>query len=535
MVKHVVIRGSASSYFWSIFRSQDYIKVMRGAYLRCATACGAAYRIACIAGANACARWLPAAAMFKFHPAILTAELLTSVLRQKGVLGGDDVVVSFVAADMEGGNIGKMSRITLSYKFGSRQTTRQCAPPETLIVKQFGTRVRDSVVASMIPLARNEHLAYSNPDLVDLLRTLQPVVYYCEVSHFGLGLIIMEDLSPFCKSKKSRDGASLDELGMVWSAAATLHSRTLMCSSSSSSTGEQDCDAPDSSSIDRLAGMLEWTGPLFDQQILSSVNLLSGPWELRLRPFPRLQHAIRQLQNAALVDELHVRLRGFGVHTSRPLHCRPVPFCALVHGDARLDNCFFDTTRGTVRFVDWQTVALRSPMQDVGWSLIDCSFDAMGMCLPLHVVDTASTTNPYGNDDGEQQHAITAAAEACRGRIYELLQTHYLNVLSQEIAANSVRSTSPPVDVPTIEYCKEMLPWMVFFCVMTFAGSCGGGVVVDDPTDPVMMTFSAYMKRMEWLLLVFVDDAFWRLSLSTKQVSRRGVSRDTCLVDKPVF
>ncbi|CUE73968.1 Hypothetical protein, putative, partial [Bodo saltans] len=386
-------------------------------------------------------------------------------------------------------NIGRMSRITLTYH---QQEERASAPPSTMICKCFGTRTRDSFVAAMIPLARNENLAYTDEQFVNLMQGLQPAVYYCSVSHFGLGFILMEDLSVTNRTKKSRDGVTLEELGMMWTAAARLHSRTLGMSSQA---------------LERISHMFEWTGPLFDVQIKSAVNLLSGPWETRLRPYPRLLHAISQLQNVELVNQLHVKLRGFDVYSHRPRHARPTPFCAVVHGDARVDNCFFNDSRKTVRFVDWQTVALRSPMQDIGWSLIDGGANAMHM-PPIELLTAMKTSNsPISTDDSKR---VADAAARCRESIFHLIETRYLKVLEQE--RSEPRNVSGGLSngvVPSLSYCQEMLPWTVFFCVMTFAGSCGGGVVVEDPTNPVTMTFSAYMARIEWMLCVFVQESFW--------------------------
>jgi hypothetical protein len=393
-------------------------------HLRVAAFANAVYRIACIAAVNALTSLPHATAMVpSYHPIVITSEFLTAVLRSKGLLSADDRVVSHSSESIEGGNIGQMTRITLVYSESGVAPTRA---PKTIICKCFGTRTRDSFVAAMIPLARNERLSYSDEEFVALMRGLQPTVYYCSVSHFGLGFILMEDLSPTYRTKKSRDGATLEELGMMWTAAATLHSRSL---------------GMDRRSLERIAAVFEWTGPLFDQQIKSAVNLLSGPWEVRLRPYPRLLHAIAQLQNDVIVNQLHVKLRGFNVYESRPRHARPEPYCAIGHGDARVDNCFFDDTMKTVRFVDWQTVALRSPMQDIGWSLIDCSAEAM-MTPPLELL-----SKPPTDDDAK---LIRDAAHACREAILHLIRTRYIDVLEQALAAPTTeRAENRPPIIPT--------------------------------------------------------------------------------------
>lgn len=407
-----------------------------------------------------------------YHQAAVTAEYITRVFLKCGVLHAGESVTAVSSTHMETGAIGGVVRLCLTYKLTPRRTA--AAPPASIVMKVLGTQLKDVVVGSFVPLAEQEHRSYTHPGFAALLRGLQPVVYSFELSTFGMGVLLMEDLGSL-RHIASRDGAKRDDLDRVLVLLAKVHSRTL------------------NQHMDTLQKDFQFRSYLFDQLApYNSKQALSGLWAGFLKTLPNLEKAFQRLADFETVDAILMKMNGHGVRATDSTYARAAPFSALIHGDARLDNCFFDDETKTAKFVDWQVVMPRAPMLEFGWILLDAHSDVLN--LPRRC-----------GAQWESDAALEPRREGLRTNINQMLGV-YLTTLTSELTAIGYKG-----ERPTMAYCQEMIPWVIvndsFYIMVTIVQ-----IIKLDPSaehDHLVQTFRAYTLKLEWLLECLVPESFW--------------------------
>lgn len=424
-------------------------------------------RLSCLATLKL-ALMLPFLQAPSYHPKSLTAAFLTNIFLKKGILQVGERVESISVEVMEMGAVGKVERIHMTYS-GLKGCS---APPQTLVAKVLGTSIKDTIVGSLCPLSENEHRAYTHSRFTKQVKGLQPTVYHFDMSFFGVGLLLMEDLRAL-RHIKSRDGAVLEDLQRVVELCAKIHSRTLN-------------QIPPA-----MVKEFQFHTYLLDHITgTNSKMALTGPWGECMSAHPRLAAAMELFLEYKNSDKLFVKMRGFGFRPT-DTSAAPKPFSCLIHGDVRLDNCFFDDVTKTAKLVDWQVIMPRAPMLDIGWLLMDASNETLSM-PPLEVLRAL----PINAAPPQKE------ADACRAAVNTLLAA-YLKSMSSELAQNA----SYKGDRPTMAYCQDMLPWMMLndaFYMMVSVAQIFKCDPKADMGNPVVQTFLVYADRLEWLLRVFV-------------------------------
>lgn len=425
----------------------------------------AVFRLLCLATMKI-ALAVPFFSVPTYHPNCVTPAFLTRVLRSKGILQKGESVVSLRMEPMEMGGIGQVQRVHLTYN-GLHSGS---SAPASMVAKILGTTVKDAIVGSIVPLSENEHRAYTHKEFTTMVAGLQPDVYHFEMSFFGVGTLLMEDLCGL-RHQKSRDGASLEDMKRIVELCAKIHSRTL-----------------NQVSVDMVKEFQFHTYFLDHIAGVNCQKALTGPWGECLRAHPRLAETMKLFLDFNNADKLFVKMRGFGFRPA-DTSVTAKPFSCLIHGDVRLDNCFFDDTAKSVKLVDWQVIMPRTPMLDVGWVLMDCSSETLSM-PPMDRLCALDGQPPKEE------------ADACRANVNAVL-TAYLSVMSSELSKNpSYRG-----ERPTMAFCQEMLPWVMLsnaFYMMVSVAQIFKEDPKSDASNPVVQTFLAYADRMEWLLRVFV-------------------------------
>jgi hypothetical protein len=403
-----------------------------------------------------------------YHPKAITVDFMTKVFRKKGILVEGERVASLRVEAMEMGAVGKVERIHITYA----DLKNESHPPETMVAKVLGTTIKDTIVGSLCPLSENEHRAYTHETFTRKVKGLQPSIYHFDMSFFGVGLLLMEDLRDL-RHIKSRDGATLADLTCVVELCAKIHSRTL-------------------NQIPRpMVQEFQFHTYLLDHISGTNANMaLTGPWGECMRAHPRLAQTMELFLDYDNSEKLFIKMRGFGFRPTDNATL-PKPFACLIHGDVRLDNCFFDDVTKTAKLVDWQVIMPRAPLLDLGWLLMDGSNEALSVPA-ADVLRSLPVNAPPPK----------AEADACRAVVNKLL-TAYLTTMSQELSQN----TAYTGERPTMAYCQDMLPWLMLndaFYMMVSVAQIFKCDPKKDMASPVVQTFLAYADRLEWLLRVFV-------------------------------
>lgn len=404
-----------------------------------------------------------------YHPDSLDKARVTAALVSKGILLQGECVVGLGFEQMEKGGIGDVRRVVLEYSLKADRAAELPLPPPSMVMKFLGTEWKDAFIGALIPLVETEHKAYTDACFSKMVHGLQPEVYLFDKSVFGMGLLLMEDLSKY-RHKKSRDGANHEELLMIANLIGRIHGKTLMSSSDRRS--------------EALQAKFHFHQWFIDQMCpIHSDKNLTGPWAGAVQKNRRVATAIRSFQEKEVNDALLVKMRGFGVAVKNGENMYPTPFSVVIHGDVRLDNCFFDDVRKEAKLVDWQVCMPRNPMLEFGWVLMECNDDVL--CLP--------TT------EGEGER--TKCKAGCKASIDELL-LGYLTSLTQELKLSGYKG-----EFPTLAFCEENLPWVIYNDCYYLMVTLAQVLKVDpltSPTDPVVLTFQKYLERVEWLMEVYV-------------------------------
>ncbi len=175
-------------------------------------------------------------------------------------------------------------------------------------------------------------------ELADRVATRTPICYYVDHNEHDEFLLILEDLSP-ASSVDQFAGLSIEQAREGLRQLAHLHSATLN---------------------DHELHRAEWlAGYALDVQPIVR-NVLSGLFDQFLERYDEvIDDEVRQT-----VIQLRELLPAYSDYQT--------PHPAVQHGDFRTDNLLFDARDGQIPLavVDWQTVAVGSPLLDVAYFLV---------------------------------------------------------------------------------------------------------------------------------------------------------------------
>lgn len=253
-------------------------------------------------------------------PAEVTAPWLAAVL--------DAPVESVTVAPVGTGQTGATYRVHLRY--GSTTTDL----PATAIVKLPS---QDESVRERVALGyRAEHGFYR--DVAHTVAVPLPTVYHCEIDRDGADFVlVMNDLAPATQGDQLA-GCDAESARVAVGALAGLH-------------GPRWCD-PDW--LDFPAA----TMPRANRDIAYGMGELARV---------ATQTTLERLGAHITPDDRGTLLAA--AELVEPwLLLEPERF-ALLHGDYRLDNMMFDSDRGTVTIVDWQTLSVGLPARDLSYFL----------------------------------------------------------------------------------------------------------------------------------------------------------------------
>ena len=261
---------------------------------------------------------------FPTHPAAVSAEWLTEVLRTAGALDGTVATIEW--RPIGTGQVGDSARFTLAYDPPG-------AGPATLAGKFAAADPTSRATAVTHGLYAKEVAFYRElaPDLA--IRT--PRAYAAEVSDDGSAFVLLfEDLGP------ARQG---DQLG--------------------------GCSLADArEAVRQLAGL---HAPSWDK-----AEVIDRPWfaprpgalESLAAAYPVATQVFAERYAGQLAPELMDIGRGLAAATDKWFGRETAPRC-LVHGDYRLDNMLFDIKGGAepMGVLDWQTLQVGSGPTDLAY------------------------------------------------------------------------------------------------------------------------------------------------------------------------
>eukprot|EP00760_Papus_ankaliazontas_P008839 PhM_4_TR13935/c0_g2_i3/m.43581 len=302
---------------------------------------------------NVCrALWYLTGCYPSYHPKGLTPAVLTRSIRALGAKYADVTVASIEWDLMECGGIGTVQRLHVTYAGDTGVDL-----PKSFVVKVLGDSMKDIIIGSTFELFGSELRTVS--ELRAVCEGLQPLIVAAPANRYLCqGLVVMEDLA-YLRHKKSRSpgGISMDEANRMLAVCAELHKRS-------------------------------WGSTKYSRYRLGN-NLTCNLYPLVLKGFERgicmpliearLPNVKRTLADTlALTDELEIFLKGCRVNGPyNPDDEATIRNLALVHGDMRLDNAFFDDKAKTCRMVDWQTVWFSNPVTDIIWMMTEFEIDTL--------------------------------------------------------------------------------------------------------------------------------------------------------------
>ena len=413
--------------------------------------------------------WKRVLAPAAFSSEYFTPSTLTKIFQESGLLSRSSRVKSIRYEKMTCGGVGEVRRMYVEYDGDDVNKL-----PKSFVVKELGKVVKDIVLSSLVDLVGAEEKGYTI--LAKVAGDLQPKCFYFKTSPFGSGVMILEDLGHL-RHKTSLEGATVEDIRAVLCTAATLHSRTW-------GEGEKY------GSTFRLGGdLLDNLAPRHYQQCVN------GPWMPILSSRPDLLRGMRAVSTFESDDCVFLKLRGSHLNepASSGLYARP--FGCIVHGDLRLDNCFF-TQDGKVLPVDWQVCMYRHPLLDVCWALMDLDIEHLGY-------------DPAKPDD------TSGFAAAC-----DDLLLSYLATLQEELRKQ--RGGGSAARVMTLADAKADMPLIALF-IAKYILVVLSNVVKEDPVkpgevdasgkpkenSPFVRTIAKYIRHCDWLLKCLVTEEIY--------------------------
>lgn len=157
---------------------------------------------------------------FPTCPAELTAQWLTSSLRDAGILGAEDAVSGFTSQTVGAGIgiMGEIVRLTLVYQNHDRR-------PLNTVIAKFATSVAENkAVAAGFAMYEREARFYT--DLAPLVGDVAPTCYHVDYDAETNDMVILfEDLADYLSGDQEA-GISLTDARLALAAVATLHAKT---------------------------------------------------------------------------------------------------------------------------------------------------------------------------------------------------------------------------------------------------------------------------------------------------------------------
>jgi Ecdysteroid kinase-like family len=246
----------------------------------------------------------------------LTPTWLTDALRPSGVLG-DHGVVTGVRADDIGtgvGVFGIIARLHLTYRDAPADA------PTSIIAKMPTDSPMNRQVGLILRLFEREGLFYR--DLAAQVSLRGPRCYFTEMDVAnGQFAILMEDLGHM-EAGDQLAGVSPERAGAIIDELAKFQARWW-----------------DSPELDKLDWLPKQNDPSYLAGVPPIVTAGVAALETYTDPLPD-----GSLELARRVDAVYVDLMN---------RCAAGPL-TIVHGDARLDNFFFDAGANTFTIIDWQ-------------------------------------------------------------------------------------------------------------------------------------------------------------------------------------
>jgi hypothetical protein len=280
------------------------------------------------------------------------AAWITRVLRHGGAIAADDEVGSMRTdrSDVEG-MLSDLLILTLDYKTGGAHAS---SAPQKVVVKFSPSDFKTRLTTDMFNLGRNEYNIYTrlHKSLSAILRI--PKLHFAEMNFTSNNMCLILELvddAEFMNQTNAVD-PSLEDILLIVQALARIHSR--WC-------GEKwrgaDVAFLDTTAI--FVGVLGTVANGHWKKVRSLSGGASTGWTFKL-PADMVELWPLLVRNT---DEL---LR----HFSRSTAVCPNPTIGVVHGDPRLDNWFFYTSKDKVRHVgllDWQLAGRHSVLCDLTW------------------------------------------------------------------------------------------------------------------------------------------------------------------------
>ena len=275
---------------------------------------------------------------------------LTKVLRAAGRISPSQSVVKVTRSPIAKGAIGVLDRLHLVVVDAVTKDETLL----TVVAKSLGTYLPDVMLNSLLRLNERECNMYKREKLIpEELRTcgLMPKCFDACVSWFGVGYILLEDLAGL-RMVKPIEGVQREDAVKMLEAMAHTHSLTYR--------------------NQELAFKMQMHIRIFDNLTPVFVEkLLTSPsWKVFFDERPHFVRAARALQNLKFFNAVQRTLFGWEYHEMFTPSNIIQHYC-ITHGDARLDNCFFDDASGEAKFVDWQVSIPHHPGTDVAWVLME--------------------------------------------------------------------------------------------------------------------------------------------------------------------
>ena len=216
--------------------------------------------------------------------------------------------------------------------------------PSTLAGKFPAADAASRATATMFGLYRKEVEFYRQ--VAPLLDVRAPKVFFADVSDDGSEFcLLFEDLGP-ARQGDQIAGCTLADARVAIKQAVAIH-------------------APSWGRADVLEA--DWIQP--PENLGATIGGM----------YPQAQAQFRERYHDTLEPEYMELCEGLAAH-AREYFVRPSDPKCLVHGDFRLDNMLFEINGGKepIAVLDWQTVTIGNPMNDVGYFL-GCGIGQLGL------------------------------------------------------------------------------------------------------------------------------------------------------------
>jgi hypothetical protein len=259
------------------------------------------------------------------HPEELSADWLTTVLRESGAIRDDAAILGFEATAIGTGQMSESHRVSLVWD-------RASAGPGSVVVKlaasdetSRSTGIGLGIYEREIRFYREVAPRIGGPVAACYLATHDP--------EEGWFTLVLEDVAPAAQGDQIA-GCTVEEARLAMRELARLHAPAWE---------------------DEQLGAADWLNqpPVLDEAVVGQlVGAFLERYDARLTP-----------EHRGVVERFVVRLDGWIADRRRPF--------SIVHGDYRLDNLLFGKPGNPKQLtvVDWQTVSWGEPLLDASYFL----------------------------------------------------------------------------------------------------------------------------------------------------------------------